>query len=74
MIDPHYLGSFAEHKLVTALINYMTRYDENKLEESLKELDTDCDGKISVEELEYFLKSWGDQLQHHEMKILTDLV
>jgi len=37
-------------------------------------LDTDEDGRIPVEEFEYFMKEYGDKLQHHEEKILGWLV
>lgn len=74
LLDPHNLGSFTESKLVNALTNLMTSYDDQKTLEALEILDTDNDGKISVEEFEYFMNEYGDKLQHYEQKILGDLV
>eukprot|EP00347_Sterkiella_histriomuscorum_P016882 403351486 len=70
LVDPHSLGSFSDQKLVNALTNLMTKYDENEMQRSLQTLDRDQDGKISMEEFDYFMNEYGDKLQHFEKKIL----
>ncbi len=36
-------------------------------------MDTDGDGRIPVEEFEYFMREYGDRLQYHEEQVLGDL-
>ncbi len=63
LLDPHGLGSFHVSGLSQALTNLMGGgYDRLKLEDALKKLDLDQDGKIHVDELRYFIEMYGPAL------------
>lgn len=68
IVDPHAIGSMHESKLVNALQNLLTSYDDDKVKRSLEVLDTNTDGKIPIEEFEYFMEKYGDELNYFQKK------
>ncbi len=63
ILDPQALGSFHVSGLTKALVNMMTGvFDRGRLEEALRKLDIDGDGKIHVDELRYFIEVYGTQM------------
>ncbi len=64
ILDPHSLGSFHISALTESLVNLMTgTLQPFKLEEALRKLDMDEDGRLHIDELRYFVDTHGDQLQ-----------
>lgn len=49
-------------------------YDGRRLEEALRKLDLDNDGKIHVDELRYFIEVYGSELQEWQMHKIHGMI
>ncbi len=49
-------------------------FDGRRLEEALRKLDLDNDGKIHVDELRYFIEVYGSELQEWQMHKIHGII
>ena len=69
-LDPDNTGDIDQNTLVDYLVNLLSGYNEDLLLNALKRLDGDSDGKIPLEELEYYMKQYGDDISEQELSLL----
>ena len=73
-LNPDNKASIPKDAVVDYLVNLLSGYNEDLLLNALKRLDGNSDGIISLDELEYYLKTYGIEQDSKDLKLLLSCV
>ena len=73
-LNPENKSTVPKDAVTDYLVNLLSGYNEDLLLNALKRLDGNSDGIISLEELEYYLKTYGVEQDSKSLKLLLSCV